>query len=76
MFLAPRGLRGGLPRRYASRNDGVRLAMKAFRHATALGLFAQVPDIASYFKLCWSLCVSLRAGRPVGSLIRFAGLKG
>ena len=44
------GMQGGLPRRCATRNDGVCLAMKAFRHATAHGLW--LPTCRVAFQMC------------------------
>ena len=44
------GLQGGLPRRCATRNDGVCLAMKAFRHATAHELW--LPTCRVAFQMC------------------------
>src|SRR5690554_4085126 len=49
-IAALHGLQGGLPRRCATRNDGVCLAMKAFRHATAHGLW--LPTCRVAFQMC------------------------
>lgn len=49
-MAALHGLQGGLPRRCATRNDSVCLAMKTFRHATAHGLW--LPTCRVAFQMC------------------------
>ena len=56
-MAALHGLQGGLPRRCATRNDGVCLAMKAFRHATAHGLWLPTCRVAVQMcRVCGGAC--------------------
>lgn len=56
-FVKPCGLQGGLPRRCATRNDGVCLAMKPFRYATAHGLWLPTCRVAVQMcRVCGGAC--------------------